>query len=347
MERILIADGGKTVCQIAVGDGVLPNEAFPTEKTPQRVAIVTQPTPIRQAEQLADHLRDSGAAVSVRVLPDREDSKTLAVAEETFIWLNSQGMTRSDALIAVGGGALTDVGGFIGGTYLRGIETVLVPTTLLAAVDAAIGGKSAVNVGGKNLVGLFRHPARVVVDTAILRTLPDDIVIEGTAEVLKAGLIADASIVDLYEAHGLSAPLDELVNKAIRVKAEVVSTDFTEQGRRAVLNYGHTVGHAVETTSGISHGHAVAIGMVAAAAVAETVTGFTGANRQTELIASLQLPTVAPPVDTESVWAALGLDKKRDDSGMRMVLLEDIGRPTVVTVDPTTVRAALSAVGIE
>lgn len=283
----------------------------------------------------------------MRVLPDREAAKTLAVAEETYLWLNSLGMTRDDTLVAVGGGALTDVGGFIGGTYLRGIETVLVPTTLLGAVDAAVGGKAAVNVGGKNLAGIFRHPARIIIDTTILEVLPRDLLIEGTAEAVKAGFIADLDLLATYERDGLDAPINEVVSRAVKVKAEVVSSDFEEHGRRAILNYGHTVGHAIEHVAGLPHGHSVAIGMVAAGAASQHVTGFAGMERQRDLIARLELPVVAPDVAKEDIVAALQLDKKRDATGLRMVLLEDFGRPLVTTVEATTVHAALSAVGIE
>lgn len=256
-------------------------------------------------------------------------------------------MGRGDTVLGVGGGALTDVAGFVAATYLRGVEAVFVPTTLLAAVDAAIGGKTAVNVDGKNLVGVFQHPARVVIDLDVLAALPDPLVREGSAEALKAGYIGDPGLVALYERDGLSATLDEVVNRAVAVKVDVVSADFTEQGRRAVLNYGHTVGHAIEAAAGIPHGEAVAIGMAAAAWLSEHVAGFDGAAEQRALIASLGLPVTAPPLDIERVEALMAMDKKRDDTGLRFVVLEAVGRPAVVHVDPTTVRAALTSIGLE
>jgi 3-dehydroquinate synthase len=348
MERIRVTQGAEIASDVFIDEGIATSAepAMPPRPDRRRVAILTQPGPLEPAEALGESLRSAGYEVALRTLPDREAAKTLPVVEETYLWLNSLGITRHDAIVAVGGGAATDVGGFVGATYLRGVETVLVPTTLLGAVDAAIGGKTAVNVGGKNLAGVFSHPARVIIDTGVLAALPEELLIEGTAEAVKAGFIADPDLLALYQSHGLAAPIAEVVPRAVRVKAAVVSADFTEQGVREILNYGHTVGHAIEHVSGIPHGHAVAIGMVAAGAAAEKSVGFASAGAQRELLAALGLPVEAPPVDRAAVEAALLLDKKRDATGVRMVLLEAFGKPTVMTVDMTTVRAALYAVGV-
>ena len=349
MERVLITGGGEVVSEILVGRyrGV-PGAAvlLPPNDDRRRVGILTHDGATRVAAGVEATLRAAGLDVAVRQLPDREGAKTLATAEAAYLWLNNCGLTRGDTIIGVGGGALTDAAGFIGATYLRGLEVVLVPTTLLGAVDAAIGGKTAVNVGGKNLAGVFHHPARVVVDLDILDALPRTLLIEGTAEAVKAGLIADLDLVSLYEAHGLDAPLDEVVVRAIGVKADVVSDDFREAGRRALLNYGHTVGHAIETASGIPHGHAVAIGMVAAAAASERLLGFSDAARQSRLLEKLGLPVTAPVVKRADVVRLMTLDKKRDASGLRMVLLSAVGAATVASVDDATVGAALSAIEV-
>ncbi len=349
MERILIESASDVVSEIVLGGGVAKaaEVVVPSDVHRDRVAVFAQPGSLQVAEALLDNLRSANVDCDLKLLPDREAAKTLAVAEECYLWLNSLGMTRADTVVAIGGGAATDLGGFVGATYLRGVESVLVPTTLLGAVDAAIGGKSAVNVGGKNLAGVFRHPARVVVDTEVLADLPEELLIEGTAEAVKAGFIADPDLLALYTAHGLAAPIAEVLSKAIRVKAEVVASDFTETGRRIILNYGHTIGHAIEHVTGIPHGHAVAIGMVAAGSASERLVGFAAAETQRALLAKLRLPTEAPPgTDRSAIEAALLLDKKRDTTGIRMVLLEAFGKPIVKTVDTTTVRAALSAVGI-
>ncbi len=349
VERILIQDGDRPVSEVVVGRfGGSPSleVVLPDRLGRSAVAVLTHDGATRVAAAVAESLRQADLAIHVRQLPDREEAKTLATAEATYLWLNDAGLNRGDTIVGVGGGALTDVAGFVAATYLRGVEAVLVPTTLLGAVDAAIGGKTAVNVGGKNLAGVFSHPSRVVIDLDVLAALPRALLIEGTAEAVKAGLIADPELVALYEADGLDASLDEVVTRAAAVKASVVSEDFRESGRRAILNYGHTVGHAIETAAGIPHGHAVAIGMVAAGAASARVLGFTGAERQRALLQRLELPTTSPSVDREAVRRLIALDKKRIAAGLRMVLLDDIGRATVTTVDEATVDAALDAIGV-
>jgi 3-dehydroquinate synthase len=268
------------------------------------------------------------------------------VLAEVYRWLAEVGIGRHDTVVGVGGGAVTDLAGFAAATWLRGVESVLVPTTLLAAVDASIGGKTGINIGGKNLVGAFWHPAVVLVDLDVLDRLPEVVRREGLAEALKAGLIADPNLVDLFEEHGEAAPLDLIVPAAIRVKAEVVLADPRESGRRAILNYGHTIGHGIEIAAGMSHGHAVAVGMVAAARASALRLGFGEESRQNDLIASLGLPISAPPVDATTVRRLLQQDKKRDAAGLRMVLLREIGRPEVTHVEPELVDEALAAVGV-
>jgi 3-dehydroquinate synthase/shikimate kinase/3-dehydroquinate synthase len=280
------------------------------------------------------------------MLPDGDAAKTLGTVETAYEWLSSLGMTRDDLVVAVGGGALTDVAGFVAATYLRGVEVSYLPTTLLGAVDAAVGGKTGVNVGGKNLVGVFRHPARIVVDLEILSRLPEQLLREGAAETVKAGFIADPEIVEEYERAGLAASLDRVVPAAIKVKVDTVRADFGEQGLRAILNYGHTIGHAVEIAAGISHGEAVAIGMVAAGRVAEILVGFEQAERQRETIRRLGLPVSAPPVKREHVELLMNRDKKRDRGGIRMVLLESFGSPVLRHVDGAVIDEGLAAIGI-
>lgn len=350
VERILITDRGEPASTVLIGAGIVeeskPEVLLPRPDRTRRVAIITHAGADPTAHRIAGCLRRAGFTTATRVLPDREEAKSLTVAEEAYLWLNDLGMTRDDTILGIGGGALTDAAGFIAATYLRGIELVLVPTTLLGAVDASIGGKTAINVGGKNLAGVFRHPERVLIDSAVLAALPDELLIEGSAEAVKAGLIADPALVELYEREGRNAPLGEVVIRAVRVKAQVVSEDFRESGPRAVLNYGHTIGHAIETATGIPHGHAVAIGMVAAANASERLLGFSDAERQRTLLERLGLPTSSPPVDRDVVMGLMALDKKRNAAGLRMVLLERIGSATVSAVDTATVEAALGAVGI-
>ena len=350
MERIHLETAGGDRSEITIARDVLsrdPVEVLLPERADRgAVALLAQPSTVSLARQLASGLSETGLIANVRVLPDGEDAKRLAVVEACAEWLNEVGLTRHDTIVGVGGGALTDVAGFVAATYLRGIEASLVPTTLLAAVDAAIGGKTGVNVEGKNLVGTFRMPARVVVDLSLLERLPREHRQDGAAEALKAGLIGDPDIVALYEEHGAEAPLDLIVPAAVRVKADVVSEDPTEQGRRAVLNYGHTIGHAVEVAGSLPHGHAVAIGMVAAGAASRLVTGFAEEGRQRDVIEKIGLPTEAPNLSKAEVSKLIGLDKKRTRRGPRMVLLTRVGAAVVQPVDEATVDLALAAAGI-
>lgn len=349
MQRIMITEGDEAVSEIIIGDGLLTDAArhLPERESRQRIAIIAQPTIGPFVEELASSLATTGAAVAVVPLPDGEQAKTLATVEAVALELNRLGLSRSDTIIGIGGGAATDVAGFIAATYLRGVECVVVPTTLLGAVDASIGGKTGVNAGGKNLLGVFQHPSRVLVDVAAIRSIPDDLLIQGTAEALKAGFVGDPELIDLYRLHGIDAPLEEVVERAIRVKARIVSQDFREGGIRAHLNYGHTIGHAVEVAGGTSHGEAVAIGMVAAGFVGEKTVGFERRLEQEELIAALGLPTRSPYVNPAEVARLMALDKKRDAGGIRFVVLEDFGVPRIVHPDDATVRMSLHAIGID
>lgn len=352
METVLIhGPDGSVACEVLVKPGALDLSNAGELLVPHRagraaVAFLAQPASSSIARSLARSVREAGLRADTRVLPDRDESKSLAVASDVYLWLNDLGFTRGDTVVGVGGGALTDLAGFVAATYLRGVECMYVPTTMLGAVDAAIGGKVGLNVGGKNLVGVFRHPARVLIDPAQLGELPSDVIVEGAAEALKAGLVGDPDLVKLLATGGLQTSLAEVVVRAIRVKAAIVEADFTEAGMRGVLNYGHTVGHAIETATGIPHGHAVAIGMVAAGAASAAEVGFDGEDFQRDAIAALGLPVTAPNVDRSAIVELMRLDKKRTDEGLRMTLLRAVGDAVVVPVDTATVDAALGAVDI-
>ena len=329
---------------ILIRRGALDDDLAPHRDGRVRVAVLSQAGAMGVARTVSERLASSGLTVETVTVPDGEEAKTLEVARDTYLALNQMGMTRHDSIVAVGGGSLTDLGGFVAATYLRGIEAIYVPTTLLGAVDASIGGKTGVNVGGKNLVGVFAHPARIVIDLDVLDSLPDHLRRQGMAEALKAGLIGDPGLVDLLEHHGLAADLEDVVTRAVGVKTAVVGADFREAGQRAVLNYGHTIGHAVEVSAGISHGEAVAIGMVAAGAVSAALTGFTQEDRQRSVIEGLGLPVEAADLDRDDVKRLIQLDKKRDSTGVRMVLLEEVARPVVRTVDDSAINLALDAI---
>jgi len=336
--------GGTT--RVIVGRGLLNPDVVLPERERSLAAIVAQPTTLHLAEALSDAMSASGVRSEIRVLPDGEEAKTLAIVADLYAWLAGLGVSRSDTMVAIGGGALTDAAGFAAATYLRGIETVYVTTTLLGAVDASIGGKTGVNLGAKNLIGSFRHPARVIADVEVLDALPDSLKRSGMSEALKAGFVGDEALVELLERDRLGADLEEVVNRAVAVKAAIVGRDFEEAGERAHLNYGHTIGHAVEVLAPMPHGEAVAVGMVAAGRASAIDVGFAAEGRQRDAIAGLGLPIAAADLDPSAVYALLGADKKRDAAGLRMVLLKAVGAPVVGHVGAATVEAALTAVDI-
>ena len=347
MSRYVITEGTVDVSSVLVGRAM--DQAVVgavADLAPQRVAVVCQPSTYDLAASYAALLAAAGFDATGYTLPDGEDAQPIAVVEEVYRYLNGQSFTRSDVIMGVGGGALTDVAGFVAGTYLRGIPAIYVPTPLLGAVDAAIGGKTGVNVDGKNLAGVFRHPDSVIIDIDTLDRLPLRQRAEGAAEAIKTGLVADMAIVEAYEADGIDVDLALVVDRSVAVKAAIVSEDFTERDRRAILNYGHTIGHAIETSTGRSHGTSVAIGMVAAGAAGAHLLGFSGQERQEAVLERVGLPLRAPEAKRETVRALMALDKKRDATGLRMVLLRDFMQPEVVAVDDATVEAGLHAVGL-
>ncbi|MDJ0925011.1 MAG: 3-dehydroquinate synthase family protein [Acidimicrobiia bacterium] len=332
------------LCEIRVGRGLI-DDPVPKGATP--IAVLAQPAVTGAARDIADRIRTASSRnVSLRVLPDGELAKTSAVVEDTYKWLNTEDFTRDGSIVAVGGGALTDVAGFVAATYLRGVEVTYVPTTLLGAVDAAIGGKTGFNVGGKNLAGVFRHPHRILVDLDVLEALPLQLRRVGSAEIIKAGFIADPGIVAAYERNGLAVDLEFVVPAAIEVKVKAVAADFRESGTRAILNYGHTLGHAIEVAAGISHGEAISVGMVAAGRVSAEMVGFEDEERQQNVLAGIGLPITAPAVDSEELMSLISRDKKRDASGIRMVLLEAFGKPVLRHVDQAAIQLGLEAVGL-
>jgi len=347
MRRHVIWRAEEPVSTIVVGRGV--NEVLVdivTSRPRQRVAILSQQPTSGLAESYGTVLSNAGLAVTGYLVPDGEEAKQLGVVEDVYRFLNDSGFTREDLVIGVGGGALTDVTGFIGGTYMRGVSVVYIATTLLAAVDASIGGKTAVNVGGKNLAGVFAHPEAVLIDIDIIDQLPPSLKREGAAEALKTGFIEDIGIVEAYERSGLGVDLEDVVNRSAAVKVGVVNEDFRERGRRAILNYGHTVGHAIESTTGRSHAESVSIGTVAAGAASKAVFGFEGEERQRAVLSHVGLPLNAPEADSGAVRDMMDRDKKRDTDGIRMVLLRDFGSPELVHADDATVRAAFEGIGL-
>jgi 3-dehydroquinate synthase len=356
---------GASPYDVVVGHAVLDELPAMLGPAVRRVAVV-------HSARLTD-LTDRVAAVldDVEVLrlpvPDGEAAKTAQVAVDAWERLGAAGFTRSDAVVTVGGGATTDMGGFIAATWLRGVPVVHVPTTLLGMVDAAVGGKTGMNTGaGKNLVGAFHEPAGVICDLDVLTTLPAAELVAGLGEVLKCGFIADPEILSLVEASPADAldprspVLRELVERAIQVKIDVVVGDLRERGGsdghpgRESLNYGHTLAHAVEKSTGyrVRHGEAVALGMVFVAEVARLSGRLDDATaaRHTSVLSSVGLPTRLADVSAgeiayDEVLATMRVDKKARGAQLRFLVLDGLGRPAILTdPDDEVLRAAYDQV---
>jgi 3-dehydroquinate synthase len=290
-------------------------------------------------------LRAAGFIVHAEPVPDGEAAKTAGVAARLWSALARHGVTRSDCVVGIGGGATTDLAGFVAATWLRGVPVVLVPTTLLGMADAAVGGKTAIDIAeGKNLVGAFHSPAGVLADLGTLETLPRADYVSGLAEVIKAGFIADTEILERVQAdpQGATVPhgrhARELIERAITVKASVVSSDLTEKGLREILNYGHTLGHAIERVEGyrFRHGDAVSIGMVYVAELARLAGRL---DEQTcklhrAVLASVGLPTSYAPGVWPSLREAMSVDKKSRGARLRLVVLDGLARPAILDDPP-------------
>ncbi|MFP5336082.1 MAG: 3-dehydroquinate synthase [Actinomycetes bacterium] len=318
----------------------------------QRVLVV-HPRALRATgEAVRDDLKDNGFEAFAAEVPDGEEAKSAEVA--AFLWgvLGQAGFTRTDAVVGVGGGAVTDLAGFVAATWLRGVRVVHVPTTLLGMVDAAVGGKTGINTAeGKNLVGSFHPPAGVLCDLSALQTLPRHDLLAGMAEVVKCGFVADPVILDLVEADPAAvaewdAPVvRELVERAVRVKADVVGQDLKESGLREVLNYGHTFGHAVELVERYQwrHGAAVSVGMVFVAELARLAGRLADdvVARHRSVLTSLGLPITYRGDRWPQLLDAMRRDKKTRGDLLRFVVLDDIGRPSRLEgPDPSLLLAA-------
>ena len=305
----------------------------------QRVMVLSAEAVSATADRAVDQLRQASHEVIAHRLPDAEQAKTAQVLTDCWALLGQASFTRSDAIVAVGGGAVTDLSGFVAATWLRGVRVVHVPTTLLGMVDAAVGGKPGINTAeGKNLVGAFHPPSGVLCDLDTLLTLPRADLVAGMAEVVKAGFIADPAILRLVETDPQAAlavdgdVLAELVHRAIAVKADVVTQDLKESSLREILNYGHTFGHAIEQASAYTwrHGEAVAVGMMFAAELGRLVerTSPELVTRHREVLTSLGLPTgYAGDAGWGDLVTLMGRDKKTRGSTLRFVVLDDVARP--------------------
>ena len=301
-----------------------------------------------------------GLQVDVMQMADGEAQKNLQVYQQTMDFLLGARHNRSTCLIALGGGVVGDLCGFVAATFQRGVDFVQIPTTLLAQVDSSVGGKTAVNhPQGKNMIGAFHQPVAVLADTATLSTLPSREYAAGLAEVVKYGVIEDAAFFEFLEQHSDDllakdgAVLSQVILRCCAIKAEVVSADERESGRRAILNYGHTFGHGIEKLCGYGqwlHGEAVAIGMVMAARLSVAVAGLDESvvTRLTELLTRLGLPTALDQASrevatVEAMMDVMGLDKKVVDGRLRFIVASELGQVQVRDdIDTAVVREVLA-----
>jgi 3-dehydroquinate synthase len=337
--------GGERPHEVLIGRGILAELPALTGSRARSVAVVHAAGLDGPARQAVRVLTSAGYQVHTHAVPDGETAKDISVDTRLWSWLAETRISRSDALVAVGGGAVTDLAGFTAATWLRGIAHVLVPTTLLGICDAAVGGKTGINIpAGKNLVGAFHPPAGVLADLDLLATLPAAEYRSGLAEVIKAGFIADPPILDLIEADPAAAAAAggaaerELVERAVRMKAGVVSADLREAGRREILNYGHTLGHAIERAEGyrLRHGEAVSIGMVFAAEVATRAGRLSAADagRHRRLLTAVGLPVSYRPGAWPQLRETMAVDKKTRGARLRLVVLDGIARPGILDDPP-------------
>lgn len=356
----VIRVAGNPGYDITVGHGVLNRVGEALPPAARKVLVIHPPTLGAKAAELRERLlADGQREVLLAEIPDAEAGKRIEVA--AFCWqiMGQADFTRSDAVVGFGGGAVTDLAGFVAASWLRGVDIVQVPTTVLAMVDAAVGGKSGVNTAeGKNLVGAFWAPRAVLCDLELLETLPENEVLAGFAEVVKAGFIRHPEILDIVEADPARAvdvtspQFRRCIELAIRMKADVVGQDFREAGLREILNYGHTLGHAIEHAERYRwrHGAAVAVGMMYAAELSRLAGRLSdeAVDRHRRVLELLGLPTTYRAGAWQTLLATMQRDKKARGGMLRFILLDDIAKPTVLQApDESLLFAAYQEIGAE
>lgn len=344
MRKVKVALGSKSY-QVYIGSGLLAQTGNWLNENgfSGKLVMITDPTVNKlYGETLSRGLTNDGYTVSTLLVPEGEEQKSLETAGRLYRELTRSRAERTTPILALGGGVIGDLAGFVAATYLRGVPLVQIPTTLLAQVDSSVGGKVAVNHGQlKNMIGAFYQPRLVLADINTLKTLPAEELANGLAEVIKSAAIRDEKFfafleenLDRIKALDEKA-LEEIIFQSVKVKAEVVEKDEMDSGLRNILNYGHTIGHAIESVSGfnVGHGKAVAIGMMAAARISNQM-GMLDENevvRLKKVIEQAGLPTKMPDFKLEEIMQAMEHDKKIRQDKVRFVLLKSIGN--VFTTD--------------
>lgn len=350
-ETSRISVTGQDGYDVLVGRGLLDEIRPLFASTVQKVLLVHPLALQTSADVLAEELRTGGLEVVQAGVSDGEDAKRIEVAAWCWGIMGKSDFTRSDAIIGFGGGSTTDLAGFVAATWLRGITYVAIPTTLLGMVDAAVGGKTGINTAeGKNLVGAFYAPKAVVCDLDTLHTLPKIEITSGFGEIVKYGFIADERILELIESDLAKATdvsteeFREIVERSISIKARVVSADFKEAGEREILNYGHTLGHAIELVERFQwrHGAAISVGMMFVAQLGLSLghTPVELLERQERILTSLGLPTTYRGGRFQQLLEAMRRDKKSRAGALRFIALDGIGKPRVITSPSQEIMSA-------
>jgi 3-dehydroquinate synthase len=356
-ETTVIPVAGTDPYDVIIGRGLLASLADQLGPRVAKVLIVHPPTLGAKANALRESLVDRYEVLLAEV-PDAEDAKRVEVA--AFCWqiMGQTDFTRTDAVVGLGGGATTDLAGFVAATWLRGVRLVQCPTSVAGMVDAAVGGKTGINTAeGKNLVGSFYAPAAVVVDLDTLDTLPRNEILAGFAEVVKCGFIGEPEILDIIEAdvdRATDPTSDEfrrVVELSIGLKARVVSEDFKESGLREILNYGHTLGHAIEHAERYRwrHGAAISVGMVFAAELGRIAGSLSDevVDRHRRILESLTLPVDYPLGRWKTLLATMQRDKKARAGMMRFIVLDEVGKTSVLAgPEEALLFAAYQEVGV-
>jgi len=332
MQRTVRVDTSQGIYEVLIGKDLNPGELLKGIHKSCHIVLVSDDTVYSlYGEKVVNSLKEAGFAVDKFVFPHGEESKNIHVAEEILEYCGDVHLTRSDLLVALGGGVVGDITGFCAAVYARGIDFVQIPTTLLAAVDSSVGGKTAIDLkSGKNLAGAFHQPIAVFLDVNTFDTLPKATFAEGMAEAIKYGMIYDASLFELFE--GDDNDIITICERCIGIKAEVVHIDEFDKDLRRILNFGHTPGHAMEKLSHfeISHGNAVAIGMVMMTRASEKLEKIPAGStdRLIKVLSKNELP-ISTSFDAKAMAEASLSDKKRMGGKLGLVLLDKLGHAVI------------------